>query len=146
MDGSSSEMKNQPVCGSILKRGWASDEVCLSVAEISSIHPTTKKPSNHKHGSSWAIPGALVSLLHIPNHLETPSISQHILDNSLTLVKFSFKIWSLLSVTEFPSPSADICLTLLLKVTLCHLPHYWVGVKLLCLKEATFLLCSYSML
>lgn len=79
-------------------------------------------------------------------HPKSPSKPQHILDNSLTLVKFSSKIWSLLPVIEFPSPSADICLTLLLKVTLCHLLHYWVGVKLLCLKEATFLLYSWSML
>ena len=104
-----------------------------------------QKPGTRKPGSSWAGPDTLVSLLHTPNRLEIHCKTQHILDDSLTLVKFSSKIslwWSLLPLTELPFPSADNCLLLLLKVTPPHLLHCWAALKLLYLQEMAFLLNS----
>lgn len=91
------------VCPSTKKRSWmglgarvtgSGKEAGLPLGCRYFFNPfnNDKNPSTRKPGSSRAGPDALVSLSHIPNRLEIHRKTQHILDDSLTLVKFSSKI------------------------------------------------------
>lgn len=86
--------------------------VDLSVAVTQPIRQ--HKPSTCKPGSSGAEPEALVSRLHIPNCLEIHCKTQHVLDDSLTAVKFSSKT----SLGPKPSPIDRITFP-----PRRHLPH-----------------------